>query len=276
MLEKLFIGHFALGDEPNELEFEIHGIDPSLLNSIRRTMISEVPTVAIEKVLMINNTSVIPDEVLAHRLGLIPISVDSSVLVPYAEGSDFNEKNHLKFLLKLEAKETMSVLSDEIQWEPIGTQANKISQVKIEPGIILARLASGQTIHCELLATKGIGQEHAKWSPVSCSMYRNLLNITFLKEKVSGEEAILVKKFFSPGVIEIDSNGRAFVQNPKLSNQSPEYLKASEVSHLVNIERIENNYHYKIETTSVYNPTLLFIDTCKVLQKKCSKLLSSL
>lgn len=36
----------------------------------------QVPTMAIEKVLIANNTSVIQDEVLAHRLGLIPISVD--------------------------------------------------------------------------------------------------------------------------------------------------------------------------------------------------------
>lgn len=36
----------------------------------------QLPTMAIEKVLIANNTSVIQDEVLAHRLGLIPISVD--------------------------------------------------------------------------------------------------------------------------------------------------------------------------------------------------------
>ena len=56
--------------------FEISGIDVSLANALRRIMIAEVPTVAIESVYMWNNTSVMHDEVLSHRLGLIPIMVD--------------------------------------------------------------------------------------------------------------------------------------------------------------------------------------------------------
>jgi DNA-directed RNA polymerase I and III subunit RPAC1 len=276
MLDSLLVRNFVVSNGPNELEFEIHHIDPSILNSIRRAMISEVPTVAIEKVFMINNTSVIPDEVLAHRLGLIPISVETSALSSFIEGSEFNEKNHLKFQLKAEAKETKSVLSDEIHWVPVGMQSSRLSKVNVETGIIAVKLAPGQAIDCELIATKGIGQDHAKWSPVSCSMYRNLLKISFLKKELCGDEAIAVRSFFSPGVIGIDSKGKAFVQNAKLSNQSPEYLKGSEVSHLVTIERIENSFQYKIETTTVYEPVKLFIETCKVLQKKCIKLLSSI
>ena len=47
-----------------------------LANSLRRIMISEAPTMAIEHVYILNNTSVIQDEVLSHRLGLIPLMVD--------------------------------------------------------------------------------------------------------------------------------------------------------------------------------------------------------
>lgn len=46
----------------------------------------KVPTMAIENVLMVNNTSVIPDEVLAHRLGLIPLNADPK-LFEYLSGS---------------------------------------------------------------------------------------------------------------------------------------------------------------------------------------------
>lgn len=55
-----------------EIEFDIIGITPALANAYRRIMISEVPTMAIEKVYIYNNTSIIQDEILAHRLGLIP------------------------------------------------------------------------------------------------------------------------------------------------------------------------------------------------------------
>lgn len=58
------------------MEFDMIGCDPSFANALRRILIAEVPTVAIEHVFVVNNTSIIPDEVLAHRLGLIPINVD--------------------------------------------------------------------------------------------------------------------------------------------------------------------------------------------------------
>lgn len=56
-----------------ELEFDLIGISPAIANAFRRLMLSEVPSMAIEKVYIYNNTSIIPDEVLAHRFGLIPL-----------------------------------------------------------------------------------------------------------------------------------------------------------------------------------------------------------
>ena len=47
-----------------------------MANALRRIILSEIPTVAIEKVNMWQNTSIIPDENLAHRIGLIPIKCD--------------------------------------------------------------------------------------------------------------------------------------------------------------------------------------------------------
>lgn len=59
-----------------EMEFDLVGVDASIANAFRRILIAEVPTMAIETVFVFNNTSVIQDEVLAHRLGLIPIKAD--------------------------------------------------------------------------------------------------------------------------------------------------------------------------------------------------------
>lgn len=60
--------------------FELIGIDVSIANALRRIMIAEVPTVAIETVHLYQNTGVIQDEVLAHRLGLIPFVIDPSTI----------------------------------------------------------------------------------------------------------------------------------------------------------------------------------------------------
>ena len=62
--------------EDREMEFDIIGIDQSIANALRRIMISEIPTMAIERVDIYMNTSIIADEILSHRLGLIPIMAD--------------------------------------------------------------------------------------------------------------------------------------------------------------------------------------------------------
>ena len=58
------------------MEFDMIGVDAAFANSIRRIMISDVPSMAIEKVFIYNNTSIIQDEILSHRLGLVPLKAD--------------------------------------------------------------------------------------------------------------------------------------------------------------------------------------------------------
>ena len=59
-------------------KFTLSGVSTSFANIFRRAMMSEVPTLAIENVRIYDNTSVLFDEMLAHRLGLIPLLVVTS------------------------------------------------------------------------------------------------------------------------------------------------------------------------------------------------------
>ena len=59
--------------------FILENVDLSFANSLRRIMIADIPTVAIDMVEIRNNTTVFPDEFLAHRLGMVPLlSMDCS------------------------------------------------------------------------------------------------------------------------------------------------------------------------------------------------------
>ena len=61
----------------NSIKFELYHTELTVANALRRIIISEVPTMAIETVIIQENTSALHDEFLAHRCGLIPmISVD--------------------------------------------------------------------------------------------------------------------------------------------------------------------------------------------------------
>jgi len=64
------------------------GVDVSIANALRRILLAEVPTVAIESVWISVNHSIVQDEVLAHRLGLIPIKADPRKLTFVEDSSE--------------------------------------------------------------------------------------------------------------------------------------------------------------------------------------------
>lgn len=84
---------------PNDLVFEMIGVDASFANALRRILLSEVPTVAIESVFMSNNTCLVHDEVLSHRLGLIPIDADPRYLEKRGPNDEATDHNTLVFRL---------------------------------------------------------------------------------------------------------------------------------------------------------------------------------
>jgi len=84
----------------NELVLEFNHVDASFINALRRILLAEVPTVALEKLYMWNNTGLIHDEVLAHRLGLIPLQVDARLLDdPEEDDADPTDRDTLVFKL---------------------------------------------------------------------------------------------------------------------------------------------------------------------------------
>jgi DNA-directed RNA polymerase I and III subunit RPAC1 len=82
-----------------DMVFDMIGVHAGIANAFRRILLAELPSMAIEKVYVANNTSVIQDEVLAHRLGLIPIAADPRLFEYLSENDQPNEKNTIVFKL---------------------------------------------------------------------------------------------------------------------------------------------------------------------------------
>lgn len=167
--------------------FHASGIDAPIANALRRILISEVPTMAIETVNIYNNTSIIQDEVLAHRLGLVPIKADpkhfeykaqreptEELQRNYGDAVDEddmeNESNTLVFKLKARCRlrsgvpetqpledrlEYGTVYARHLEWVPIGNQATTFADAPprvVHPDIVIAKLRPGQVsiyfAHC--------------------------------------------------------------------------------------------------------------------------------
>lgn len=98
-----------------------------------------------------------------------------------------------------------NVYTKHLTWVPIGTQEELFAQEAPRPvhdDILIAKLNPGQELDLRLVCVKGIGRDHAKFSPVSTASYRLLPKIEILQEVVN-EDADLLKESFTDGVIEI-------------------------------------------------------------------------
>jgi len=226
------------------MEIDFHNFHFSLINAYRRIVYKEVPTVCIEKVHIYNNTSSVPDEVLAHRLGLVPLDVPPDRFNNrVSDQQKFSEDTTVAFQLKVkcrgkpdsrgkggggEAEEggeaggvvEKFVTTENLVWQPLGSQKSMYSGRPLGPlreelppaasaasphtHIMLAKLVPGQRIDAMAYAFRGTGAQHAKFTPGHVS-YRMMPKLT-LNCRVFDEEARLLQRCFSPGTIRLLGN----------------------------------------------------------------------
>ena len=162
-----------LDDE--KIRFTLDGVDVAFANALRRTMISDVPCMAIDDLFIFDNSSVVHDEVLAHRIGLIPLKtdLDNYILPGVCEcQSELGcEKCRVVLTLEVDAETgTRTVTSGDF-----GSVDPNV--VPASMGIPLTKIAPGQTVRLEAYARLGTGKIHAKWQPVSEAIYQHVAEI---------------------------------------------------------------------------------------------------
>jgi len=158
----------VIESHPSRIRLRIKGVERAYANAIRRIAISQVPTMAIDDVVILENSSVMFDELVAHRLGLIPLKTD---LNRYNLPEDCDCKSALgcpkcRVLLVLDAEATHKIRavnsSDLVSEDP---ETKPISDL-----IPIVKLAPGQKVKLEAYARLGKGTEHAKWQATSASV----------------------------------------------------------------------------------------------------------
>ncbi len=159
-----------LEQDETSLRFVLSGVSIPFANAIRRIMMAEVPTMAIDDIMMFENTSVMFDEVVAHRLGLIPLATDlvSYILPEECECKSEFGCNRCRASLTLDveaSEEPRIVCSGDLKSEDADIRP-------INEKIPIVKLAPGQKLKFEAYARLGRGLEHAKWQPVSACTYK--------------------------------------------------------------------------------------------------------
>ncbi len=185
--------------EHGKLSFILKDSAPVFANTLRRLMVDEVPTMAIEDVEFTKNNSILYDEMIAHRLGLVPLKTDlKSYNLPEkckCEGKGCN-RCQLKIVLKATNK-AGTVYASELK--------SKDPAVKpVYPYMPIVKLLKGQSLELEATAVLGKGKTHMKWSP--CHVYYKYRPIVEITGDVKNPEAI----------IEMDHNNIFEIKDRKL------------------------------------------------------------
>jgi len=158
----------VLESSENRIKLRLKGVSRVYANSLRRLSISEVPTMAIDEVVILENSSAMYDELIAHRLGLIPLKTDLTrfVLPDQCDCRSTLGCSKCRVLLVLDAEAV-----DRPRTVYSGDMVSEDAVVKpISLNIPIVKLAPGQKIKLEAYAKLGRGKEHAKWQPTTASV----------------------------------------------------------------------------------------------------------
>jgi len=170
----------VISKDSKKMSVKLKGVPLQYANALRRICLNGVPIFAIDTVDIIENSSVLPDEGLAHRLGLIPIKTDLSRFNEPSKCECQSETgcSNCRVMLVLDSgdsDETRTILSNELSSEDDSVKP-------ISDKISIVQLTQGQRIKVECYARLGRGTEHAKW---------NSANISTLTDTDKKDESVL-------------------------------------------------------------------------------------
>jgi DNA-directed RNA polymerase subunit D len=246
----------------NSLTLVLKDIDPSTANAIRRTILADVPTLAVEDVQITENSSSLYDEIIAHRLGLIPIKTDVKL---------FNFRDSCKCKGKGCPSCTLTLTLDvecKKNFLTVYSQDLKSADPKLKPveGIPIVRLGKGQKITLSADAILGTAKEHAKWQPaVAGYKYFPIIKIskkcTNCKECVDACPVNILK--FVKGKITITDKKAC-----TLCNSCAEVCEEDAIT----VSGDNTKFIFKIESQGAIPSKEIFKIACETLEGKAKEL----
>jgi len=254
----------VLEKNDKNLRLLIRDVDAPYMNALRRIITSEVPCMAIDEVVILENSSVMQDETISHRLGLVPLKtdLDSYNLPEECEcKSEFGcNLCRVTLTLDVEAKDgTRTVYSSELASE------NK-EVMPVSEKIPIAKLAKEQKLRLEAYARLGRGKNHAKWQPVSMCAYKYYPKIEISSRNCDAcgkcvdicPKKVLAGKDKKIEVVNLE----ACTLCKDCADTCPKDKKA------ISVSWEENTFIFNLESTGALPPERIMEEAIKILDKQ--------
>ena len=248
----------------------MRGVNHAYANALRRAMTAEVPAMAIDDVIIIENTSVLYDEIIAHRLGLIPLKTDLDTFVLPEECDCKSElgcsKCRASFTLEVECvDEPVMVYSSDLKGDT--------DVVPVSGNIPIVKLGPSQKLKLELYAKLGRGLEHAKWQPVSACAYKYLPKVTVNPDNLENPEQVI--QICPTNVFVPDPDSRIAVRDELACTLCMDCVERAtpidpKKPFPIKIEGDENSFLFNIESTGCLPPRRIVTEASKILGKKAT------
>ncbi|AFK50955.1 DNA-directed RNA polymerase subunit D [Thermogladius calderae 1633] len=269
----------VLRREGNAIRLLVRGVKLHVLNSIRRAILAEVPTMAVDYVVFMENSSVFYDEYIAHRLGLIPLTSENALgkYKPPEECREAGEKGVFSedCFVKLE-------LSGEgtpggVKTLYAGDLVTGDPDVRpVYEKIPIVQLLENQRIKLEAYARLGRGREHIKWSPASVASHKYIAKINIDREKCRYPGCKKCVEICPKQVI-VEKDGTVEVEEARLMDCSLCRLCETVCpSEAINVSYKEDEYILYFESTGSLTPKRILIEATRALEDKLNELKKSL
>ena len=255
-------------------KFLLRNSSPAMANALRRTMLSDIPKMAIDRVefhlgpIMVDDKeyeSITPlfDEIIAHRLGMVPVPTDYT-LFTYQDECPCGGVGcpSCTIMYSLNKIGPCTVLSGDLM--PLGNPELKVK----DEFVPIVELADGQAVLIYCIALMGTAKKHVKWQVANGVGYKYMPVVSVDPEKASSPAALRCAEICPKKVFEVE-NGKLTAKRPLDCSLCMTCIEESEGSG-VTVEGSEKDFVFKFETDGSLTAQQCLDKTLEILSSKAS------
>jgi DNA-directed RNA polymerase subunit D len=230
--------------EDRSARFLVRGVTPAFANGIRRAMIADVPTLAIDTIRVVENSSVMFDEQLGLRLGLVPLTTPPG---------EFEEGDSVTLSIDVEGPAT-AYSGDLVSSDDLVQPADE--------NVPIIDLKDDQRLELEAEAVLESGKDHAKHQGGVSVGYRHLQRVEVVGDRGEFEED---EPQIIRGVIEDDGE---LIRTEEFGNDLTQRYPGKELE----VHDVENAFVFHVETDGSFTVDELVTEAADSIERRADEL----